>query len=205
MQGQRAQPGLKPMRSSRAGARAVRRRGMTLIEVAVALPVVVISLFMFLQMFVAGGGLRDSGRETWAAGGAAQDVLERMRNEEMVDVFRLYNADAFDDPGGPGTAPGPNFAVPGLLPLADDPDGMVGEILLPAVNTGSEVVPVWELREDVRNPNLGLPRDLNGDALLDDVDHAGDYTILPVLVRLRWQGAQGRREFRLHTVFTALR
>ncbi len=176
-------------------------RGAALLEVAVAVPIVLVALGMFVQMFLMGSGLRGSGRDSWAASGAAQTLLEEMRNEDFGDICRLYNADPFDDPAGPGTSPGNRFAVPGLPPL----EGMVGEIVLPITNSGTEVVPVWELREDVEQAALGMPRDLNGDILVDALDHSEDYTLLPVELRLRWRGVHGPREFSLYTVFAELR
>lgn len=176
-----------------------------LIEVAVAVPVVLIALGMFVQMLSAGAELRRGGSEDWRASSAAQQVLEEMRNEDFRDLFALYNADPFDDPHGAGTAPGASFAVPGLTVLEDDPDGRVGEVLLPFVNTGSEVVPVWEVREDADVPELGMPRDLNGDVLIDERDHADDCALLPVVVRLRWKGRHGERELAIHTVLSEYR
>jgi len=169
------------------------------------MPIVLLALFMFVQTLTAGTGLRALGREEWAASGAAQEVLEKMRNEDFRDVFRLFNADPFDDPGGPGTAPGNRFAVPGLDPLESNTEGTVGEIVLPVWNTGSEVVPVWEVREDQPDAALGTPRDLNGDCVVDDGDHAADYTLLPVVVHLRWRGPLGPRQLRIHTLFSELR
>ena len=176
-----------------------------LVEIAVAMPIVMIALGMLVQMLHAGAGLREVGTEEWASSSAAQDVLEEMRNEDFRDLFRLYNLDPFDDPGGPGTAPGGAFSVRGLAPRVEDADGMVGEILLPFRNTGTEVVPVWEVREDLVDAQLGMPRDLNGDSLVDALNHTADYTLLPVVIRLRWRGQHGPREFRLYTVFSELR
>lgn len=175
---------------------------MLLVELAIALPIVLIAFGMFVHMLSAGTALRWSATEEWAAGSAAQNVLEEMRNEDFRQLFALYNADAFDDPGGLGTAPGNRFAVPGLDALESDPQGMVGEVLLPTWNAGSEVVPLWELREDLLVEALGMPRDLNGDILLDEQDHAGDYTILPIMVRLRWRGRHGPRELRMHSMLS---
>jgi hypothetical protein len=159
-------------------------------EIAVALPIVLIALGMFVQMLSAGTELRRGCAEDWSAGAGAQQVLEEIRNEPFRDVFRLYNADPFDDPAGPGTAPGSSFTVEGLMPRPDDPDRAVGSIVFPFVNVGSEVVPVWQVREDI---------------LVDDLDHSDDFTLLPVLVRIQWQGRHGPRELRLHTVFSELR
>lgn len=178
---------------------------MTLMEIALAMPIVMIAMGMFVQMFTMGNGLRKGGREGWIASAAAQDLLERVRNEEFADIVRLYNADPFDDPGGPGTAPGATFAVRGLDSVDPAAGTPVGELILPMVNTGTEVVPVWELREDADLPDLAMPRDLSGDAVVDDDDHSDDYTTLPVMVRIRWRGASGPREYELSTIFTEVR
>jgi len=171
----------------------------------VAGPIILIALSLFVQMLDAGLRLRQTVREEWAASARAQEVLEQMRNENLRDVVRLYNTDPFDDPNGPGTAPGDRFAVPDLDPLPTDPAGMVGSIELPIWNAGSEVAPDWRVREDLANDELGTPRDLNGDCIVDALDHTEDYSILPVVIRMRWQGRHGRREFRLYSALTEIR
>jgi len=62
--------------------------------------------------------------------------------------------------------------------------------------------PGWILREDVELPALGMPRDLNGDNLVDSEDHRGDYVLLPVCVRIRWTGRTGPQELRITTMLT---
>lgn len=175
---------------------------MTLIEIAVSMPILLIALSMLAQMLIAGSGMRDAAREAGAASAAAQSMIEEMRNEDLRDLLALYNADPLDDPNGPGTAPGCLFAVEGLDLREGDPDGFVGEIILPALNAGSEVAADWQIREDLDDPRLGTPRDLNGDAVIDDADHAGDYTMLPVVIVLRWRSKVGPRELQLFTLLT---
>lgn len=178
---------------------------MTLLELTLAMPLLLVALAMMSQMLIAGRATKRASAETWRASSAAADVLERMHNAEFRDLFALYNADPFDDPGGPGTAPGPDFAVQDLLPVEGDPDGFVGEVLLPITNLGSVVAPVLELRENLNLPALGLPRDLTGDQMIDDLDHAEDFTVLPVIVRLSWRGPYGPREYRVSTLLSEMR
>lgn len=168
------------------------------------MPIVLVALGMLVQMFTSGTGLREMGREDGIAITAAQTVVEEMRNEDFRQLLALYNADPFDDPAGPGTAPGNRFDVTDLLELETDPDGVVGEVLLPTWNAGSEVAPAWQVREDLDNAAVGTPRDLNGDAIIDDLDHAADYTLLPVVIVLRWRSRLGPREIRLTTVLAEL-
>ena len=49
------------------------------------------------------------------------------------------------------------------------------------------------------------PKTTNGDIVVDDEDHAGDYTIMPIIVRLRWQGRHGARELRMPSVLSEFR
>ena len=44
-----------------------------------------------------------------------------------------------------------------------------------------------------------MPRDLNGDSLIDDLNHASDYIVLPVHVQIRWRGSFGPRKYDLYT------
>ncbi len=164
------------------------------------MPVVLVALGMLVQMMSTGGRLRDAGREDGIASTAAQTVVEEMRNENFGSLLALYNSDPLDDPGGPGTAPGNTFNVAELAGLDPNLPDLIGEVILPTWNAGSVVAPSWQIREDVPNDLLGTPRDLNGDAVIDDLDHSGDCTLLPVVIVVRWRGRLGPREIRLCTV-----
>lgn len=65
---------------------------------------------------------------------------------------------------------------------------------------GAAAVPDWQVREDFVDARLGMPRDLNGDSVIDAQDHSEDYLILPVRVRMRWQGVFGERTLDLYTM-----
>ncbi len=179
--------------------------GFTLVEIAVAMPIIALAIGMFIQMLSAGSNLRRTSHENWNASNAIQTVLEEMRNCDFDDLFVLYNDHPFDDPTGAGTAPGAHFDVEGMAPLASDPDGRVGRVVLPTHNAGTTVAPIWQLREDQTNAALGLPRDLSGDSIVDLNDHAGDYSLLPVQVELQWQSTFGPRLVRIQTILTELR
>jgi hypothetical protein len=204
-----------------------------LIELIVVMAVLIVAVSIFSRMIIATAQLRDVNRETAAAAEAARIIHERMRNEDFLDVWKLYNADTSDDPAG--GAPGNRFAVFGLEPLAGVTDGTVGEIIVPAVWVtsasgggggsssfgGSELEDetesagttessgstqtAWVLREDFVDANLGMPRDLNGDSIVDNKDHSEDYILLPVHIRIEWQGSNGRRWLDVYSMLTDLR
>jgi len=172
------------------------RRGMTLIEIAIGIVVLVTGVLSFAQAMLALQRAQQRTREVGRATQAAREVIEAMQAQAFAEAFRYYNGTPDDDPGGPGTAPGKNFSVPGLRPRADDPDGFVGEVIIPT--------PVGEpgvLRENTVDTKLGMPRDLSGDGVVSNVaDYSTTYVVLPVRVRVAWEGAGGPAAVELRTL-----
>jgi prepilin-type N-terminal cleavage/methylation domain-containing protein len=170
------------------------RAGFTFVELAVVMTILLSALLIFSSTVSGVAKQRSVNRETGLAVSAARNLLETLRSEDFGEVYALYNADPADDPGGPGSAPGHRFAVAGLDEAPDSLDGLEGEVVFPTAWSAGGAL---ELREDLEIRALGLPRDLSGDGKVDDQDHSAGYFILPVLVRLRWKGATGVRQFEL--------
>lgn len=172
-----------------------RARGFTILEVMFAIAVLGIMFLAISHSLVGSMKLNEVNRETSLAQQAMDAQLENLGGADFATVFRRYDSIPGDDPAL-GPSPGPNFAVPGLDPLPDDPDGFVGKIVLPEFDAGASV----ELHEDLDMPELGMPRDLNGDGFIDNANHSGDYRQLPVLLQLDWKGQSGRRHSVARTV-----
>ena len=199
--------------------------GLTLVEIVVVFTLMTVALAMYASTSISTAKMRSMGRESAKASDAARTVIERMHNVEWRQLYATFNADPADDPGGPGTAPGNRFEVPGLEPVTGAESTFVGEIVFPAeeieVQTivelgrldegGNPIAPVLEtktllqLREDFEDDRLGMPRDLNGDNVIDDLEHAGDYVVLPVRVRVTWAGRLGPQSLELCTMFVEYR
>jgi hypothetical protein len=175
---------------------------MTLIELVLVLGILALAFGMLSSTLMANSRQRSVNRESAAAAEAARGVFEDMMNVDFEDVFATYNADPADDPGGAGTAPGDRFDVIGLSALEASPDGMEGQVVLPALTFLPDE---WELREDFVDEDLGMPRDLNGDSIIDDLDHADDYLILPVRVELEWMGRFGPRRMSVSVILADVR
>ena len=159
----------------------------------IVIAIIVIALLAMSHTLVSSMQLTRVNRESALATDGLRDMVETLQGvEDFSSVFKLYNDNPADDPGIPGSAPGSNFAVQGLQAVDGDPDGLVGEIVFPTVGT--------VLREDIAMPELGMPHDLNGDGGLDGIDHAGNYRILPVLLRLRWKGSGVERSMEIRTL-----
>ncbi|MEX1023871.1 MAG: hypothetical protein WD226_02235 [Planctomycetota bacterium] len=177
----------------------------------IVIAILVVAVSMFSQIVTSTAQMRSVSRERSLAAEAARNVLERMRNEPLSDVFDLFNASPEDDPDGLGTAPGHRFPVRGLRPLESVDDGSVGEIVMPALwvalerktkSSAGTADGLWTLREDSLDESLDMPRDLNGDNMIDALDHRYDALSIPVLVRIAWQGRYGARSLEMRTVLT---
>jgi len=169
---------------------------MTLLEIAVGIAVLVTGILGFAQTMVVLQRGHERTREVGRASQAARQMLERIQAEAFAEAFRNFNGDPADDPAGPGTGSGKNFAVPGLSARLGDADGLPGEVIFPtpAGLPGS-------LMENVVDPLLGMPRDLNGDGAISTATaYNSTYTILPVRVRVQWVGPSGPGEVELRTM-----
>lgn len=191
------------MQPASASARGLRRppargrRGFTLVELAVVVAILCVSVALFAQTMLASANMDPVAEETRIAAEAARIELEEMRALPFAQIFPSYDESAANDPGGAGSAPGAWFAVPGLVP----PPGAtaVGHVSFPVA--GGLLV------ENIVDDDLGLPRDLNGDGLVDALDHSGDAIVLPVRVVLEWSsksGRQGKRRLVFYDMFARL-
>jgi prepilin-type N-terminal cleavage/methylation domain-containing protein len=176
------------------------RRGITLIEMLMVVTVLTVAMSMLVRTLVSAAKLEPVLDENETAAEAARSQIEAMRNHPFAEVFARYDDDILDDPGGPGSAPGSRFHVPELEPLA--PGGFVGHVEFPTIE--------GQLREDVNDDSLTMPRDLNGDGVVDSLNHAGDRILLPVKVVVEWKpagsqtGPGARRKLVFYTMFSEL-
>lgn len=180
----------------RSGHRRSRRSGLTLVEITIGCVVLVTGMLGFAQAMISLEKSQQHTRDVGRATQAARQVMEAIQAQAFAEAFRSFNGTPDDDPGGVGTAPGKNFNVPGLSARANDPDGFVGEVVFPTPANQPGV-----LRESTTDTKLGMPRDLNGDGLINTLaDYSTTYTILPVRVRVQWTGASGAGAVELRTL-----
>ncbi len=159
-------------------------RGFTLLEVVLMMGILVVALLATISAIMSSMTLVRVGRENTLAMNAGRRRVEQLQDwSDFEELFAAHNSDPSDDPW-PG-CPGAFFEVDGLDPIAGSP--FVGEIIFPSP-AGQPTV----LYEDIVDADLGMPRDLSGDGVVDGVDnaltvdHSGDYVLLPVTIRLEW-------------------
>jgi len=168
--------------------------GFSLVELMVVFTIMTIALSMFSRTLTSASRLDPLSREKSAAANSAQNIIETMRGYEFQTAFASFNLSGADDPGGIGTAPGNFFDVDGLSPIM--PGARVGEIIFCDFEGA--------IREDTDFPEFGLPRDMNGDGIVDREDHTNDCIILPFKVVVQWNSRYGARKFELYGALSGL-
>ena len=125
-------------------------QGMTLVEVLIAVSFLAVGLLGLLLTITSALTLNQVNREETLALNAAREKVSEMQNaDEFSNIYGIYSV-----------APDETFEVDGL------PDS-VGTIIFP--ESGGV------LMEDIDDPELGMPRDLNGDTTTDTGDRSGDF------------------------------
>jgi hypothetical protein len=158
------------------------------VELMVAVMVLTISLGGIAVSLATTVSVTRTHRESGRALDAAHGLVEALGSTTFEEIVPRYNATSGDDPAL-GVSPSNAFFVAGLKPRPDDADSLVGSVSFP----GDGI----ELREDVVDAELGMPRDLNGDGNIDGADHTNDYVILPFRVRVDWRGPSGNQRVEL--------
>ncbi len=165
-----------------------RNAGFSMMEVMIAMMILAVAIAGLLATIIPASRLIMVNRETTIAMAAAMAMVEYMSDPALFpELFVLYNSN-------------PDFDVPGLEPRGDNPT--VGKIHFPTY--------AGQLREDILDQeymdvgmdvHLGMPRDLGAPAgVIDAADHAGDYYILPVVIRLEWSGIAGSRSLMMSSL-----
>jgi prepilin-type N-terminal cleavage/methylation domain-containing protein len=167
--------------------------GFTLVELLMGATVLAIGICGLAVTLVYSMTLAETNRESAEARIAAKEVMERVRAVPVEDIFATFNGVTDDDPESDQEVPGGTFVVT-RSPLEDLCESYTAQIEFP---TGEYA---GYLREDIEDPLLGMPRDLNGDGTIDSEDHSDDYQILPLRVRVLWRGKTGPRSFEVCTV-----
>lgn len=166
--------------------------GFTLIDVCVGLLVLALAVGALVGTMFSALRLDRVNESKAAANQALRGVLEDMKAMEFSEVYAAYNASTADDPD-PQYDYKSALDLTAVLPVGTCGAAPTAEVFFPEDEKGF-------LREDLVDPALGLPRDLDGDGSIDGDDHSADYKILPVLVKLDWESPSGPQTIQVATV-----
>lgn len=187
---------LPSLRTSRRISR-MRRGGFSLVEIVLVLAVVSVASMIYAQTVASSRRLDPIAEETALAADATRVAIELIRARPVGEILAHFDADPSNDPGGAGTSPGSRFTVEGLAPTKNGKP--VGRIEFPLID--------GRLAEDLEDEMLGMPRDLSGDGVVDDLDHRADWVVLPVRVHIEWSphgGGAMTRNFEIYTMIPRL-
>lgn len=179
------------------------RRGFSLIDILITVAVLSISTLGFLGVTISSKSFSRETRQLMAASNLARQMVEQMHLLGGGLVFATFNSDPADDPAGVGTAPGPvmnlnqfraNFGLSTTHQVDREQqlEGLQFSVALPL--SGGQI------RENLVDPGLGLPRDLNGDNAVDGADHSADFMVLPLSIRVQWTAPEGVRQITWQTM-----
>lgn len=159
-----------------------RDRGMTLLEIVVAIGILAIGLVGLVSVIVHTTRHNATMRENLIAMRAAEKQIEEMQNTSFDLVFSTFNAPAKK-----------TFDVTGLK--SPIPSTKVGSIKFPTDAGGTQLLETATGAVMGGGSNL----DLNGNGSIDAGNIANlagtpaTYGVLPVEIELQWRGVQGKR------------
>jgi hypothetical protein len=168
-------------------------RAFTLVEVMISASVLVVAILGFAASAFAGHSLGRDVADRRIAVETLGRFVERIRADpDWAGIYarlRPLSVESNNDaalarlnmdptlPAHAATAYYSDFTTPASL-------GTVTFLVqVPVKNVGG----VATLREDEVAPRYGLPRDLNGDGLIDGNARDTDNRALPIVARIRWQ------------------
>lgn len=160
------------------------KRGFTLVEVSLSMVVLMVGVLAITSATLRVDALRRRSHESATAHLALRQVAETLQSHAAIARSQSDgdNSNTFSEIFlSLATADfGTGFAVRGLTALPG------------AQNVGSVELVTSELStDDDLGVEMGMPRDLNGDGDMIDLDVGEDARLLPAVVWLSWRGPSG--------------
>ncbi len=153
--------------------------GLSLIEVMIAMVIFIGAGASLLSGLATTASVRIDCTDRYAAIETVLGIADEIRGTPMDTVVGVW---------GPEGTRGATFSVAGL----DGKDGTLsGRITI----VTDETITDQEL-----GMSLGLPRDLDGDGLAENVDVAVTAVALPIIIEARWGPAGNRESFKIPVV-----
>ncbi len=183
----------------------IREAGFTTLEVSMAMGVMGIGALAAASLLVSSITLESGNRGNLAAVSSVRAVVETVETTPFEEIFARFNTDPSDDPLGAGTAEGAEFyfvfGKASQLERVLSPTGHGGTVFRVQVRFPTDGL--GRLAEGTAPLATGMPTDLNNDgAVVNGADTAADYKVLPMRIRVSWQGPSGTEEMIFHRVLS---
>ena len=161
------------------------RAGFSLIDVCVSMALLAIALGILIGSSLSAMKLDQVNASTALASQALRGMCESMQAmpiDEVLDSYRIVEGE-HESTRAPKLA---RLTVRDELLAGSDGALPVARAHFPLAEDGT-------LREDLELPELGLPRDLDGDGAIDSEDHTVDFRLLPVVLEAARERVRGLR------------
>ncbi|HGY92438.1 MAG TPA: hypothetical protein ENK43_14815 [Planctomycetes bacterium] len=183
----------------------IREAGFTTLEVSMAMGVMGIGALAAASLLVSSLTLEAGNRGNLAAVSSVRNVVETVESTPFEEIFKRFNTDPADDPLGAGTAEGNEFyfvfGKSSKLERVLSPTGNAGTVFRVQIRFPTDAF--GRLAEGTAPLTTGMPTDLNNDgAVVNGADTAGDYKVLPMRIRVSWQGPSGTEDMIFHRVLS---
>jgi hypothetical protein len=156
---------------------APRQDGFTVLEAAISMVILAVALLTLWGTLVYCSRSNLAAEQKKKALNAAQGMVEEMKSKPFDTLIDEY---------GPSGTEGNTFPVPNLDTEESRAYGQIAFFVDETCTDDSE--------------KFGGPLDLNGDGDMSDADVSATYQLLPIRVRVQWEGSLGLQHVEVHTV-----
>lgn len=167
--------------------------GFTLVDCAIGTSILVVSILGFVATALSGHRLGKRVEERGLAFETLGRFVERVRADPdwagLYARLRPLSQESLADKTLKSTANDASLPTQKASVYYTDfvPPTALGTVTFLVQVPSRTVGGVAALREDEVAPRYGLPRDLNGDGVIDGNARDADYRSLPLIARIRWQ------------------
>jgi prepilin-type N-terminal cleavage/methylation domain-containing protein len=184
------------------------RRGMTLVEVMIALAVLSVGILAIVSAIISSMTTIDHNREETLALNACKQKIAEMEDATFNNLFGDYNIQPSGAVSSNGKNPFTVTSLPNAVGVVIFPvgnDGKLSETALTTTISGESVsiVNMGGGKVDINGNNTPTTAGVGGETGISGTP--GAYSALPVRVRVRWTGVTGAKEVNYNTVLIKLR
>ncbi len=176
---------MKRLQSPPTAQKRSRSAGFTLIEVAIVGSVLTIGLMAMALTSVASSSLQRTSQEVNQAENTVRAITSLVQS--VSETAKSANggwSQTLVDSFQPGATPGRSLPSRQLKAADGTPATVTVLVITDETQTDAQL-----------GVQMGMPRDLDGDNVVDNTDVSASATMLPVVIQLQWSGVSGTVRF----------